>query len=273
MSLTSAMSDLYSAPDRTADIGTEPSTATPRTVDFSNVKKRRQHKSGVLRDIGVDPRPRTPEGKLLTPKQIRARARRRYKKAQGGHSKEIMTTEELHWLYKPLEEWTIDELAAGRPMAPDGSGFKGPKPKWITQEVHEEAMDRFAKVIKGTMNEHTVDALETIQMILSNEEVDNRGRPLVSANTKLDAAKFLLEHVVGKPKQHVTQDISVKLQGLLGSVMVNPNTALAPPEFGGQGSDTGPAYSIGHYPGHTIPIGAADDIVDAEFDEEEEFDE
>lgn len=267
MGVTSAVSDLYSAPDRTADIGTEPSTAKPRTIDFSNVKKKRQHKSGILRDVGIDPRPRTPEGKLLTPKQIRARARRKYARAQKTGKKAIVTSEELHWLYKPLEQWTIDELAAGRPANPDGSGFKGPKPKWITQEVHEEAMDRFAKVIKGTMNEHTVDALETIQMILTNDKLDNRGRPLVSANVRLDAAKFLLEHVVGKPKQHITQDISVKLQGLLGSVMVNPNDALAPADFGGMGDDA-PAYSIGHYPGQTIPIGTADDyVVDADFDE------
>ena len=120
------------------------------------------------------------------------------------------------------------------------------------------------------MNKHTVDALQTLQMILQNEEVDNRGRPLVSASVKLDATKFLLEHVVGKPKQHITQDISVKLQGLLGTVMVNPNDALAPPEFGGVGSESGPAYTIGHYPGQTIPIGEADYTVTDDDDEDDD---
>lgn len=255
MSLTSAVSDLYSAPERTEDLEVEESRASIREVDFSGIKRKRQHKSGVVRDAGTDPRPRTAEGRLLTPKQIRARARRRWKRAQGGQGKEILTQEEREALYyKPLDQWTIEELAAGRPQALDGSGFKGPKPKWVTQEVHEEAMDRFAKVIKGSMNERTVDALETMQMILANEDVDNRGRPLVSASVKLDAAKFLLEHVVGKPKQHITQDISVKLQGLLATVTVNPNDALAPPEFGGVGQ-SGPAYSLAHYPGQTIPMG------------------
>ena len=75
---------------------------------------------------------------------------------------------------------------------------------------------------------------------------------------------------MGKPRQEVTQDISVKLQGILGTVMVNPNQALAPPSVGGVGGDEendSPSYVVGHLPGHTIPIGKAEDeedIVDGE---------
>ena len=270
---TSAIIDMYSSPDRTAHIETEGSNAKVRTIDFSKVARVSEHASGKVIDKGNDPRPRGPDGKLLTPKQIRSRARRRIARGMS-NDKAAMSDLELEWLYKPLEEWDLEELAQGRPRASDGRGFKGPKPKWITQAVHEESMKRFQETIKLGMNVRTVDALETMQLILQDNSKDARGRPTVSPSTKLDAAKFLLEHVVGKPQQHITQDISVKLQGLLASVMVNPNEALAPGSYGGEGgTEDLPAYQVAHLPGHTIPLGNEDvwegEIIDDMGDEDD----
>lgn len=217
------------------------------TVDFSKGPSIRQHKSGKIRDRGSanDARPVNAEGKLLTRKQIRARARR----AATKKNRPMMSEIEFEALYKPIEEWDLEELARGRPRDVDG-GFRGRKPGWITREVHERAMEQFQSAIKTEMGAQGITALDTIRYILNNEETDERGKPIVPAAAKLQASTFILEHVVGKPKQQVQQDISVKLQGILGTVMVNPNDALAPQEQGGLG------FQLAHMPGQTIPIGS-----------------
>lgn len=235
------------------------------TIDFSKGPHIRQHKSGRIRHRGdwKDTRPITADGKLLTPKQIRARARRLAKKtSRQARGKEIMTEVEFEALYKPIEEWDLEELARGRPRNINGN-FSGRKPGWITREVHEKAMEQFRLAIKTELGAQSIDALKTLQWILQNDETDDRGKPMVPATAKLQASTFLLEHVVGKPKQQVQQDISVKLQGILGSVMVNPNDALAQPEQGGQG------FSLAHFPGHTLPLEAADREEEEDFDDGE----
>lgn len=215
------------------------------TIDFSQVPEIEMHPSHIDPE---DDRPRDARGKLLTPKQIRARARR------AGNKLDVMTAEELAYLYpqKSVEDWDMDELAAGRPRNRKGS-FSGPKPKWITREVHERAMERFVQGVKRDMQVTTVKGLEVLDDLLENDEVDEKGKPIVPAGTKVDIAKFLIEHVVGKPTQRVESDISVKLQGLLGTVMVNPD------QMSGQG------YQAAHYPGITMKLAEAGDA-DEEYD-------
>lgn len=148
-------------------------------------------------------------------KQIRRRIRR---------AKKIASPEDMILLYdgKRLEDWDFEELARGRPRAKDGT-FKGVKPAWIDATLHEQIIQRFETIVKETMNAHTVGALDVVNKILENEEVDEKGRPRVAAGTKLEASKFLIEHVLGKPKQRTETDISVKLQGILGHAIVNPS--------------------------------------------------
>lgn len=165
----------------------------------------------------LDPQGRPPSkqggrpAKVMSDKQIRARARRKQK----------MLAEELALMWKPVSEWDAEELARGRPRDKAG-GFRGKSPEWVDRAVHEEAIKRFQSVVKSQMNLHTIEALEVLRYVLNSDDTDDRGKPLVSANVRLDAAKFLLEHVVGKPKQRVETDISVKLQAMLGTAMVNP---------------------------------------------------
>lgn len=179
--------------------------------------------------------------KSLTKKQIRARARR--------HAK--ISEAELEKLYKPVEQWDEEELARGRPRAADGT-FRGSSPNWITRKMHEEAMARFKGIVEGRMREETVTALGVVHEILSNDDVDEKGRPAVAAGTKLDAAKFLIEHVVGKPTQRQEVDISVRLQALLATATV--------------GAFADGAESLSLTPGadYEAAFGEDDDIEDAE---------
>jgi hypothetical protein len=173
--------------------------------------------------------------------------------------KEVMTDQEMEYLYqKPIEDWDMDELAHGRPRNSKGT-FSGPKPKWINAAVHEQSMERYTAAVKTDMRATTVDALGAIRWIIQNEEVDDKGKLIVPPSTKLEASKFLLEHIVGKPTQRIEADVSVKLQAILGQVLVNPNDIL-----GGTPDD---GYSLGHMPGITMPLAVAaddDDIIDAE---------
>ena len=187
------------------------------TIDFSNQPDLRQRGSGVVRDRV--PKPVNSEGKLLTRKQIRARARRRMARAS-----KVMTDEEFDYMFKPVEEWDLEELARGRPRNLQGN-FRGAKPQWITRDVHERSMDLFRQAVKTEMHSATPDAMNAVRWIVNNEEVDEKGRPIIPPSTKFQAAAFLLEHVVGKPTQRIENDLSVKLQGILGVVMANPAEA------------------------------------------------
>lgn len=211
-------------------------SATPLTVDFGAGVEIIQHASGVK---GWNDRPKSKTtGLTLTPKQIRARLRRK----QARWEKAAPTDEEIRHLYKkPIEEWDLQELARGRPKNAQGH-FNGPKPTWITTAMHEEAMQKYTAAVKGSMRATTVDALSVLQDIITNTDIDDKGRPFVPANTRLDATKFLIEHVIGKPTQRIENDVSVKLQGILGQVMVNP-AELA----------TG-NYMPGHFPGMTMAL-------------------
>jgi len=190
-------------------------------------------------------------GLSMSEKQIRARARRKATKHQR------IAQSELETLYKPLEEWDMEELARGRPRASDGT-FKGRPPAYISREVHEKAMERFRDMVRGEMQIHTVSALKLLGNIIDNDETDDRGKPLVNASTKLEAVKFLLEHVVGKPKQPVEADISVKLQGILGAALVTPGDASAFAAFQ-------PAS-----PSAARALGRSEEILDAEVEEDED---
>lgn len=206
--------------------------ASIQTVDFSLVEEDDLPEN--------DDRPYSSEGKLLTAKQIRARARRRRKR------NEHLTEEERAVLYKkPIDEWDLEELAHGRPRNSRGH-FSGPAPTWIDRSVYEDAMQRYTAAVRTKMKASTVDALTVISNLINNEEYDDKGKPLVPASTKADLAKFLIEHVVGKPTQRIENDVSVKLQAILGQVMVNPSELA-----------TG-NYLPGHMPGVTMALAIGD---------------
>ena len=241
--------------------------ASPRVIDFSNVKDtRHRRENGMMVEYVIDDRPTggeyngqgssKRENMLMSTAQVRRRANRRLKKGRR------LTSEAMDILSKPVEDWDEEELARGRPRNAAGT-FAGRPPKYIPREIHEQVLDRFKLLIRQRMNYQTLTALSTVQMVMDSDEVDAKGKPIVPASTKLDAAKFLIEHIMGKPTQPQTTDISVKLQGILGAVMVNP-----------QQIDTGEAYKLAHM-GHRALPGAPGDqlgVVDAELVDDDDDD-
>lgn len=147
-------------------------------------------------------------------KQKRARARRKARKGLAALSE----------VYKPVSEWDAEELAKGRPRGSNGK-FNGPKPVWISREVHEEAVKRFTEHTQQNLRGLVPLALDTIEMLLRNNEIDEKGRFVVPVSTKLDTARWVVEHLVGKPTQRLEADISVKLQAVLGRALVSPDAA------------------------------------------------
>lgn len=157
--------------------------------------------------------------KNMSPKQIRARARRK------GGMATLSQAEKVALLGKPLEEWDLEELARGRPRDKNGN-FTGVAPKWITREMHEKSIELFKNMIRTDMQSHTILAMDTIKDLLQDDSEDDRGKPIVPAGVKADLAKFLIEHLIGKPTQPIQQEFSVKLQGMLGAVLVQPHQLL-----------------------------------------------
>lgn len=229
--------------------------ATARVIDFVVAMKQPMPKKMMRTPPGIqrylDERPTNERELLLTQKRIRARQRRAVRRG------ESLPPEETALVWKPVEEWDFEEVARGRPRAADGT-FKGRPAKIMTREIHERAMERFKALVRTGMNVSTIDALSVMNQILVNDDVDEKGKPVVPAGTKLDAAKFLIEHVVGKAVQPTTSDISVKLQGILGMAMVNPT-----PDG---------EYEVGHVGTRGELEAGSDDTLDADFWEDDDDD-
>jgi len=177
------------------------SAATPRAINFKYVDD--------LESPGH-------YNNILNAKQIRARRRRALKRVDDIN---VELQQELG--LKPIEEWDFEELAKGRPRSPDGT-FRGAKPKFIDRELHEQIMDRFKLMVKHKLVGNGLQAMNALDYLLTEEDLDRKGRPLVPPTVRLQATQYVLDHLIGRPTQPVTCDVSVKLQGILGLAMVNP---------------------------------------------------
>ncbi len=157
---------------------------------------------------------------LMTERQVRRRAERKLKRGLP------LTDEEFELIFKPVEQWTMEELSRGYPRTLDGKWPSQPPSQLMRGAIREKIEERFRTVIRQDMSGLTVEAITQIRHILKNDDVDGRGRPAVPASVKMKAAEFLIDHLVGKPKQVVETDISVKLAGILGDVMIAPEAQL-----------------------------------------------
>lgn len=199
---------------------------------------------------------------LMTSRQVARRAARKLKR--GGK----LSDEEFHTLYKPIEQWDIAELARGWPRDSSGKFPSTPPSQFMQAEMRERIERHFKDSVRASMRGTTVDALKVLARVVNNEEVDYKGKPVVAASTKVDAAKFLIEHLLGKPKQVVEEDISVKLQGILAGVMVSPETMVGDNSVQSTGRMV--VAQRGRKQGFDdVEVKALEGYVDAEFFEDE----
>lgn len=171
----------------------------------------------------IGARPKDESTLSQKPTQIRNRMRRAVKKAKRTGDESILRKElEMYQEvtgYKPVEEWDLEELAYGRPRNSIGL-FSGVIPAWITPDVAREAKKRLYNHAFGKLGAHADLAIQTIKNLLVSDETDDKGKPLVDARTKLDASKFIIEHIIGKPQQVVEIDATDNARKILASAIV-----------------------------------------------------
>lgn len=114
---------------------------------------------------------------------------------------------------KHIDEWDPEELARGKPRNAGGT-FTGKTPAWVTEELQDEAARRFKAWLRREMAGKSVSAIRAVGELVHDAESDR---------VRLDAAKFLLEQVVGKPQQEITGDVRMDLQHMLAGMLVNPD--------------------------------------------------
>lgn len=130
------------------------------------------------------------------PKQVRVRLRRAARKL----TRPLDQIErDIAMIYRPVDEWDVEELSRGRPRGDDGS-FRGPVPTWCTPIVQREAKKRLLDETFGKMVGHVDLAIKVLGKLMMSEELDDKGRPIVDPRTQLAAATFVIEHILGKPK-------------------------------------------------------------------------
>lgn len=163
------------------------------------------------------------DSKLLdTPGQALNRLRRAVKRDSKGGLRHLdgRIQRDIATLYrKPLEDWDAQELAFGRPRDENGQ-FTGRMPTWITPIVQAEAKRRLLNNTFGKMAEHIELAVQVVYDLMTSQEIDEKGRPLVDARTKLAAAQFVLEHFIGKPKIFVEAEVNDFTKSAIAAAIV-----------------------------------------------------
>ena len=162
---------------------------------------------------------RKPDDRLSTkPQAIRARARAKKAKFQ--------TDVELYYQhtgYKPVDQWDLEELARGKPRGPDGRWKTGATPRWLTPEIQQQVRDRFRERAFDGLAEYLPQAIKVLGELMVSEETDLQGKPLVSARDRLDIAKFIVEHVIGKAKQKLDITGTPAYRRFLADAMTLPD--------------------------------------------------
>lgn len=124
---------------------------------------------------------------------------------------------------KPIDEWDWEELSHGRPRGANGK-FQGDKPSWITPAIQAEARRRMRTLTEDQLMTHAFDAIDVLKELMSDTGVDDFGKPTTPASVKLQAAQYVLNHVIGTPKARVeVNDGTNPLAELMGGILVNPD--------------------------------------------------
>lgn len=139
--------------------------------------------------------PKKGEAHSKRPAQIRARLRR-------GNARVEDYFEELG--LKPIDEWSFKELAKGKP-----DGHKGKAP-WLKPAVRDEVMRRLQTGFFDEIREVLPDAIKVMKDFLTDEE---------NPKLRFDAAKLLLEYMVGAPEKRVAIRGASQVETMLADVI------------------------------------------------------
>lgn len=134
---------------------------------------------------------------------------------------------------KPVSQWDFEELQRGRPRGPDGTFSTGARPGWLTDTILTEAQKRLKRLTRDQLGQYAGAAIEVLNELMKDTREDENGRPITTSATKLSAATYILDQVIGKPTQHVEVEGNVKLDTLLAAVIVNPDGEEAHPVIEG----------------------------------------
>jgi hypothetical protein len=140
-----------------------------------------------------------PEYLSTKPAQIRNRLRRNFRNKDMAAFKQDLELYQQHTGFKPPQEWDMEELSRGRPRNKNGH-FGGRVPGWITPEIVKESKKLLHERTFGKLTSNVELAVKTIRGLMTNVEVDEKGKPVVDSRTKLAAAQFVIDHVLGKPQ-------------------------------------------------------------------------
>lgn len=171
--------------------------------------------------VDEDEAPPKKRVKSQTQSAIRKRLRRRADDIQEDVQllAEVQATK-----YKPVEEWTLEELAYGKPRNANGK-FDGAKPKWMTHAISEEVQRRMRNETLAQFRPQAAHAVRVLAEFLTDDE---------NPRLKFDAAKLILEYVIGKPDVKVDVTGNVTLQAMLADALVLEDGSDAHPVIDGQ---------------------------------------
>lgn len=159
-------------------------------------------------------RPKDPSKLSTNPAQIRQRLRRGVNRDE-----DMRLYAEVSPHFKHVEDWDLEELAHGKPRNKNGN-FGGRAPGWITPEVIREARKRLVDYTNGLLGAEVEFAVQTMIKLVKDNSFDEKGRPVVDARTKLDACKFIIEHVKGKATALVELDAKDNVRAMLAAAIV-----------------------------------------------------
>lgn len=168
----------------------------------------------------MPPRPRSEK-----PGATRARIRRQGKKMD----------RDIEILYqKPMDEWDMEELARGRPRNKAGN-FQGPRPTWITPIILKQASEKLRQLTTQELSVYAGDAVRVMAALMKEDGTDFDGKPLVPPSVRLQAATYVMDQIIGKPKSQVEVTGNVVLESLMAEVLVNDDSgAHAHPVLDGE---------------------------------------
>lgn len=168
--------------------------------------------------------------KLSTdPKKVRQRIRNTGK----------VLDRDLAMLYdKPIDQWDFEELCRGKPRNDRGK-FTGPPLGALGPLVRGEIYKRLQVITRNEMSQYTGKALETIVQVMTDLDTNDLGNYLTPSSVRLDAAKYLLDQLIGKPKTHVELSGGFDVRHFLAEIMVNPDGEDAHPVIEGAVDEEG----------------------------------